>query len=149
MPNMLSSIFCDDVRQEAGNKLSYMGVYINQMLVPGFPFDLSRLFVIMRAMLPPGDQSRSLKFVVMINDDVVAEMDMPESELGKPLPSAPQIAGASDLQMHRVLQTIFGLPPMRIEQACVIRTRIITDTETVRGDSLVIEVAPQPETTGT
>ena len=33
----VDTIFCDDVRQESGNKLSYMGIYGRNLLLERFP----------------------------------------------------------------------------------------------------------------
>lgn len=38
-------IVCDDIRQELGNKLSFMGVYGDEIFVPSFPFTFSQLSV--------------------------------------------------------------------------------------------------------
>src|ERR1700730_6660205 len=39
------SIFCDDIRQEIGGKLSFMGVYYGAMYVPQFPINLPKFCV--------------------------------------------------------------------------------------------------------
>jgi hypothetical protein len=39
------SIFCDDIRQEIGGKLSFMGVYYGAMYVPQFPIILPKFCV--------------------------------------------------------------------------------------------------------
>lgn len=46
MPSGIA-IFCDDIRQEAGNKLSYMGVYDRALYIDEeFPITLSKLCVV-------------------------------------------------------------------------------------------------------
>lgn len=42
---LLYTIFCDDVRLEAGHRLSYMGVFHN-LIVPQMPFSLIKFAVI-------------------------------------------------------------------------------------------------------
>lgn len=143
MARTLNTLFCDDVREEAGNKLSFMGVYSHLMAVQSFPFDLSRLFIIMRAKAPQDGGFKALKFVVMINDDTVAEMEVPEASLANPSREYNDIPGVTDTQKYQLLQSIFHMPPMKLESPCIIRTRIITDTGTVRGDSLVITQAAE------
>jgi hypothetical protein len=43
MPRELSSLICDDIRFEQGNKVSLMGVYTDGILVSGLPFIFPRL----------------------------------------------------------------------------------------------------------
>lgn len=42
-PNLLYMHICDDVRQETGGKISIMGVYDSYIVVPEFPYSLSKL----------------------------------------------------------------------------------------------------------
>ncbi len=46
------TIFCDDLRQEVGNKVSYMGVYQGMMFVPAFPVALPKLCAAVTARFP-------------------------------------------------------------------------------------------------
>ena len=39
----LEVIFCDDIREEVGNKISYMGVYSADLTVPVLPIVLNKL----------------------------------------------------------------------------------------------------------
>jgi hypothetical protein len=43
MPREVFSIICDDMRIEAGNKTSLMGVYSDGIIVPAIPFPMMRL----------------------------------------------------------------------------------------------------------
>jgi hypothetical protein len=45
-------IFCDDVRQEANAKQTFVGVYRADLVVPRFPFDIARLFLVIRLRAP-------------------------------------------------------------------------------------------------
>ena len=44
--------FCDDVRQEIGNKFSLMGCYGTDLYVPKFPFTLPKLCVFVHVRTP-------------------------------------------------------------------------------------------------
>ena len=46
MKPLLSTIYCDDIRQEVGGKLSLMGVYNNVMYVQQFPVTLPKFWVV-------------------------------------------------------------------------------------------------------
>lgn len=145
MTRALHSQFCDDIRQEVGNKLSLMGIYNGLMVVPSFPYELPRLFVCMRATASAGEEFKSLTFVVMVNDESIAEISIPNDQVNTPAPEIPEFPNASDLQRQQSFQTFFGLPPMRFEHPTVIRTRLVTETEIIRGDSVMIVAAQQAQ----
>lgn len=43
--SVVQCLFCDDIREEVGGKLSYMGVYTDQMAVPTLPFTVLMLSI--------------------------------------------------------------------------------------------------------
>ena len=45
MNRQVFTTFCDDIRQEIGGKLSYMGVYSSDLYVGGFPITLPKFCV--------------------------------------------------------------------------------------------------------
>jgi hypothetical protein len=61
----LEVIFCDDVRQEIGNKQSFIGVYSGDLLVERLPVVLPRLCVVASLTLPQGDECDSVHFQIM------------------------------------------------------------------------------------
>ena len=42
-PKFEYSMICDDIREEKGNKLTLVGVYPHNILVPNFPFTFAKL----------------------------------------------------------------------------------------------------------
>jgi hypothetical protein len=74
-PIVAYTIFCDDVRAEVGNKISYMGVYQGVMFVDAFPLALPRLCVAVTVRMPKQvvQRSRPLVFRIFANDSVIAE----------------------------------------------------------------------------
>lgn len=138
MARVLQSIFCDDVRQEAGNKLSLMGVYNGQMVVPSFPFEISKLIVSMKASAQEGEEYKSLTFVVMLNDDIITEMPVDEKYLQVNYESIPAIPNVNDVKRNWHYQVFFNINSLKIKQPSIIRTRIRTENGEVRGESLMI-----------
>ncbi|HQT83868.1 MULTISPECIES: DUF6941 family protein [Acidiphilium] len=45
-------LFCDDIRQEVGDKASYMGVYGDNISVPHFPFKFATFSIAVRSLFP-------------------------------------------------------------------------------------------------
>jgi len=56
-PKFEYAIICDDIRQEIGNKLTFVGVYQDQIIVSRLPFTFPKLcFFIQYADIKAGDQ---------------------------------------------------------------------------------------------
>lgn len=49
----LHALWCDDIRQEVGNKPSFMGVYTGALVVPQLPLTLPKLCVWLTVTAPP------------------------------------------------------------------------------------------------
>lgn len=71
----LEVIFCDDVRQEIGNKQSFIGVYSGDLLIEHMPVVLPRLCVVATLTLPPGDDCDSVQFRVMQGEQCLLRTD--------------------------------------------------------------------------
>lgn len=71
----LEVIFCDDVRQEIGNKQSLIGVYSGDLLVRHLPVVLPKLCVVATLMLPQGAGSDSAHFRIMQGDQCLLKTD--------------------------------------------------------------------------
>lgn len=66
--------FCDDVRQEIGNKFSLMGCYGTDLYVPSFPITLPKLCVFVNARTPRETPFRQLTLRLMKGDEVLSEL---------------------------------------------------------------------------
>jgi hypothetical protein len=54
------SIFCDDIRTEIGEKLSFIGVYNGVLLLPEFPFTLPKLCAHVSLVTPASQPYKSI-----------------------------------------------------------------------------------------
>src|SRR5260221_12068288 len=57
-------VFCEDIRHEVGNKLSYMGVYRELMLVESFPVTIPNLVVVAWVSTNVDDKIETMELVV-------------------------------------------------------------------------------------
>lgn len=145
MSKNLHSIFCDDVRLEVGNKLSFMGTYNGSMVVSGFPFDVPRLNVVLKATFDEDDvPTEPYRLVLLLNDREIAATEINVNSEQFATPAAPVIQGATDLRMRQSMQMIFTLNALRIDAPSILRTRAILGDEVIRGDGLYIVTAPDP-----
>lgn len=65
----LSVIWCDDIRNEVGNKKSFMGVYTNGIAVPTLPAALPRLALFVTLKMPLDQLWGDVNFTALRDDD--------------------------------------------------------------------------------
>ena len=66
--------FCDDVRQEIGNKFSLMGCYGADLYVPAFPITLPKLCVFVIARTPREQPFERLTLRLVRGSEVLSEL---------------------------------------------------------------------------
>lgn len=64
----VSVLWCDDIRNEVGNKPSFMGVYTGELVVPALPTVLPKLCAFVRIATPKNQPFKQLKIRVEKND---------------------------------------------------------------------------------
>lgn len=123
----ISGVFCDDIRDEVSGKKSLIGCYGPVMEVGAFPASLSKL-CIHSIIQTPGDKPfREVKLVVLRDDDVLAEGDIPIQM---------QVPGSTASMLRMDVEFVFS--PVQIEKACTFRVRAFLDGQETRG--LALEV---------
>lgn len=133
------AIFCDDARQEVGNKVSFMGVYGGQLFLPQMPSVLPKLCVAMHARTPIKKPFQQLKFRVLKNDELLSEIEIDEATLAAAVKAAfPRDGESQFIQCAFIVQTI----TVAVNEPFMLRARAITETEELKGGSLSIEVQP-------
>jgi hypothetical protein len=130
MQPFLSTIYCDDVRQEVGGKLSLIGVYNDVMYVQQFPVTLPKLWVVATFVASKDKPPRSLKFRVFKNNEPLADLDATPEHLQ-------QLANARELATSTQTQVCFA--PLLLDAPCVLRVAAITEKGKTRGLSLQVQ----------
>ena len=130
----LEVIFCDDIREEVGNKISFMGVYSADLTVPVLPIVLNKLCIVVRAITNNSDPFESLNVSVLQGDD--------SAELINTGPIAlPVVNPDSKESSLQVVQLTFMLTPFQIDKETTIRVVATTEREELSGANLRIHVA--------
>ena len=134
----MTSIFCDDVRSEVGNKYSFMGVYAARMHVANFPIVLPKFCVAMSVHFR-GKQSLpgSLTFTLFRDDDILAKIPI---DVAEAVPS--EVDSETNEEHAIILNGIMQLFPLQIAQPCKLKARAIIDSEELRGGALIVEQLP-------
>lgn len=73
--------FCDDIRQEVGNKYSLVGCYGPSMLLSAVPVVLSKLCAFVRIYTPVNRPFAKLSIRVLRGDQLLTEMEIPQEVL--------------------------------------------------------------------
>jgi len=130
----LTAIFCDDVRREEGNKLSYMGVYGTNLLVPEFPIVLPKLCIALQMRTSPSPP-KEVVFKLLRDDELIAERQIAASALKK-LPGVIEDARETSMQL---VGTIFQIFPLQLTGPCRFRARAICDGQEFKGGTLAVD----------
>lgn len=118
----LNVLFCDDVRYEVGNKVTYVGVYNGTMEFAGKPpFTLPKLCISATSITPLDNPFKRLHLRVLVNDTVVQEIEVPEDQL---VLKEVQPADIVNLAIGAVIT----VQPFVITEDCRVKVVAITET---------------------
>jgi hypothetical protein len=128
-PKFEYAIICDDIRQEIGNKLTFVGVYQDQIIVPAFPYTFPKLcFFIQYADIKEGDQ-----FSLELNDPF-------NKTIGKAIDIIVP-AGQKSAKMR-----IFGIfSPIRVEKEGQYNLGITVNGNQTKKNEIVVNIKEGPK----
>lgn len=134
------ALFCDDIRQEVGNKVSLMGLYTGVAVFESeFPITIPRLCIAVHFVQDREDEVKPVKLkVISTNDD--GEQLILEGDLDMQVERIPVAPGATRMTTaaHIVLS------PLTIEKPGAIRVRAYYGEEEYKLGGLQIVTAPWP-----
>ena len=124
--------FCDDVRQEIGNKFSLMGCYGTDLYVPAFPFTLPKLCAFVHVRTPRERPFERLALRLVRGEDVLSELVANPEKLnaGDPPPE-----WARWLAMTGIL----AVTPFHASGPCRLRVVAETESGTIESGQFLIE----------
>lgn len=132
--------FCDDIRQEIGNKFSFVGCYQDVMVVQQFPAQLPKLCAHVTVLTPTSKPFERLVIRTKLNEDVVAELEMPVSSLVESFNAKAAITELGRLSIRAMIV----LSPVIVTEPCKLRIEAETEDGIIPGSYLTIR-APLPE----
>ncbi len=136
----LTAIFCDDIRHEIGNKLSFMGCYQSELIVSMVPFALPKLCVFATIWTPKERALKSLALrVVQDGDKELARIEIPEEGLAE----ARQIL--DETATRKTISTAIAFAPFAIEKPTTLRLMATTEEGEIIGPRLLIKVVAAQE----
>ncbi len=133
----LDVIYCDDIRNEVGNKFSFMGIYTRELTIPN-PTLLPKLCIAVKVVTDIDDPLESITVrVVKINNGKEVELLSTDS---LPLPSLTDTPARDCDTTCMLLQMQFVLSPFQIEEDATIRVKATTEREELIGAALRLRI---------
>lgn len=134
----LTAIFCDDIRHEMGNKMSFMGCYQGELFIAATPALLPKLCVYASAWTLKGKPFKTLVFRIVQDDkNELARLEIPAQALEE----AAQIQDPT--ATRKTVSTAIAFSPFFIEEPTSLRLMAITEDGEIVGPRLSIKVAPE------
>lgn len=137
-------VYCDDVRQEVGNKFSIMGVYGSDLLLPSFPAQLAKLATIITVTVPADRKPSELIVRILLDEKIVFEtpniVSMTPPSFGNEDVESEPTAELSKRLMYGVHA---ALSPINFDKPASLGVLALLDGETLRGNSLTIKLRPE------
>jgi hypothetical protein len=130
------AIFCDDMRHEMGNKVSFMGCYQGELFVPFAPIALPKLCVYVTISTPAERPFTSLSIRVDQGNNTIANVDTTSADWAQPMPPAPD-----DVTMLLANVGVM-LSPFAITEPGDIRVVVTTEEGAILGPRLHLKVLP-------
>lgn len=123
--------FCDDVRQEIGNKFSLMGCYGTDLYVPAFPITLPKLCVFVHVRTPREQPFERLTLRLVRGNDVLSELVANPEKLN---------AGETpDYARWLSMTGILAVSPFHAAAACRLQVLAETESETLESGQFLVE----------
>jgi len=145
--NIATALFCDDIRFEVGNKLTYVGCYDVEIVLPELPFVLPRFCVSVELHLRefPLDETPIELRIFLPGDQPAAASISSSGVLPKVMPPQPDPEDPFDAKpILRVRQNIL-MSQVEIKEAGSIRVRIMWGKEELRAGSLQVRRLPSAD----
>lgn len=141
----VQTVFCDDIRQEVNGKLSLIGVYGGNMLVPAFPVIIPKLCLLVKILAPADDPINSMTVRVLRNDEVLQEINIDEDQLNAAIPPNKDESDSKDRGSRvQSAQLILIYSPIQFDDPSKIRVRVQTDKDELRGLALEVGLVETP-----
>ena len=143
MNRQVHTVFCDDIRQEIGGKVSLIGVYSGKMLVSSFPAVLPKVCLVLSVVTPASDPFRALNIRITRDEELITEMKLEEKDFTSSVEAASDMP--EDQKKDRILlfQPMFVFSPFKVDGPCILRVRVGTENGELRGVGLKIELGAE------
>jgi hypothetical protein len=141
MNRHLETLFCDDIRQEIGGKLSFIGVYSAGLFVTRFPALLPKLCLAVKVVTPADQPFRSLQLRVFQDEGVLQEIRVGEAELAAGCDWIEEMTAEQAKPPLQVAQFMLVYAPLQLTGPCTLGVRVQTEDSELHGMALRVNQA--------
>jgi hypothetical protein len=135
--------FCDDIRQEVGHKFSLMGCYAgNELIADEIPIALPKLFASVTAISPLEKPFSSLVFRAFLNDELIAENEIPATNLADGYKS---VMAKSNGYTRFSIRIQMGFVPLVIQEESILKIEAESEEGVINGAKLIIRKRTQED----
>lgn len=138
----LEVIYCDDIRNEVGNKLSYMGIYTHELIIPNTPLVLPKLCIAVKVVTNIDDPFESI-MVRLVKIKGHEEIELISTGLIS-LPPISELPNRDDDSTRLSFEMHFMLSPFQIDEEATLRVKATSEREELLGVALRIRIIPLP-----
>lgn len=140
----VETLFCDDIRHETGGKLSFIGVYSGELLVPAFPVMLSKLCLFVKIVTPAEKPLRFLNLRVLKDAETLKEIAYDEKSLAALSDPAEDMTEEQRKTYVLPYQVMVTFSPMQFDEPCILRVSVRTEDGELRGLPLKVDQTQPP-----
>lgn len=127
--------YCDDVRQEIGNKYSLMGCYGSDMYLAEIPAVLPKLCAQIRIQTTKDSPFAKVVVRAEFNEEVISEIELPPEHLSESQASL----DLDDDTRSIVLMVIMSFSPLAVPEPGKLRIKVETEEGIVEGSTLKLQ----------
>jgi hypothetical protein len=128
--------YCDDIRQEVGNKLSFIGCYQGgELHVQAAPVALPKLCAFVTVVTPKERPFKSLSIRVLQEETELGRLEVQDGLSGLP-------PNADETSTRLFASTAMMFAPFIIEKPTVLRVLVTTEEGEMVGPRLAVKVQP-------
>ena len=138
---MVIAQFCDDIRQEIGNKYSLMGCYGDEMVIDKLPAVLPKLCAQIKVLTPADRPFIRLLVRATINGETAAEIEMPVPRIDEKVSEKARTSETGRLSMVAIM----AISPLPITEPCKVRIEAETEDGIIKGSALSIRERTQED----
>lgn len=135
--------YCDDVRFEINNKISYIGVFNSELRITGkLPVTIPKIVASASVLLPLDFKLDSLQFQLNWNGKIIQDVSLPSSECQQIVAEASTKStkhGVEPRGLH--FQCALAVTPFIVDAAGVLRFDALINGIQHKANSLMVEIA--------
>ena len=135
----LHTVWADDIRHEVGNKVSLMGIYAQDIVVPALPTVLHRLLCHSTLMVPIEQRPKRLIYRLLMDDTVLVEQTTELNDESLPTPPGRPVTRNSFMM-------VLMMSPLELPAGtCTLCSQMDIDGRVLQGSKLWVTVADTPQ----